>query len=94
MAKAFGGDSLMAISLVKLPRAGDPDVDLILTLEKLLEEEKTGELQGIAYAAMYSVNEFKVDWEGRSTALPLLGAITMLSYTFSNALDSIPPEED
>ena len=85
----------MAISLVtKLPQSGDPDVDLIMTLEKLLKEAKTGELQGIAYAAMYTVNEFKVDWEGRSTALPLLGAITMLSYSFSNALDSIPPVED
>ncbi len=84
----------MVLSLVtKLPQKSDPDKDLILGLEKLLDEAKSGELQGIAFAAMYSTGEFKTDWDGTATALPMMGAIAMLSYAFSQAIDSLPQED-
>ncbi len=84
----------MTLTLVTtLPQKGGPDKDLVAGLERLLAEAKSGELQGIAFAAMYSTGEFKTDWDGTATCLPMLGAIAMLSYGFSHAIDSLPEED-
>ena len=80
------------ISLVP-PKLSQPDPDLIADLERLLKEAKSGDLEGLAWAAVYS-GYFLVDWDGTSSCLTLNGAIGMLAHDFAEAINQIPFEEE
>lgn len=67
--------------------AGDPNPDIVETLERLLEQARSGELRGIAYAACKVGDVTATGWDGSDGSRhPLSTAIAVLNSRYSRAL--------
>lgn len=66
---------------------GDANPEIVETLERLLEEAKSGELRGIAYAACKVGDVTATGWNGSDGSRhPLSTAIAVLNSRYSRAL--------
>ena len=66
---------------------GDPNPDLVETLERLLDSAKSGELRGIAYAGCKVGDATVTGWDGSDgTRHPLSTAIAILQSRYARAL--------
>lgn len=66
---------------------GEPDPEIIATLEGLLERAKSGELTGLAYATVTLDGTQGTGWQGvAGTRHPLGTAVMMLSHRYASAL--------
>jgi len=75
------------ISLAPGNVPGEPDPDIIATLEGLLERAKSGEMTGIAYATVAIDGTQGTGWNGvAGTRHPLGTAVMMLSYRYAQRL--------
>lgn len=64
-----------------------PDEGVIKTLERLLEEAKSGEVQSIAYACSYPAFNTSSGWAGmRKTDVLILGELTLLTRDIQDGL--------
>lgn len=66
------------------PPEGEINLDLIAKLEELLELAKTGNLTGIAYAALYPGDFTGYNEAGRTTRA-MIGALVMLQFDMCKA---------
>jgi hypothetical protein len=66
---------------------GDPNPEIIEILEKLLEDARSGELRGIAYASCKVGDVTATGWNGSDGSRhPLSTAISVLNSRWSRAL--------
>lgn len=66
---------------------GEPNPEIVETLERLLEEAMSGELRGIAYAACKVGDVTATGWNGSDGSRhPLSTAIAVLNSRYSRAL--------
>ena len=66
---------------------GQPNQDLIDTLERLLAEAKSGDLRALAIATVREGNITGTGWDGSDgTRHPLSSAIMMLHSRYASAL--------
>jgi len=66
---------------------GQPNPDMVETIERLLEDAKSGELRGFAYAAFKNGCLTVTGWEGSDGSRhPLSSAIAMLQHRYTAAL--------
>lgn len=66
---------------------GQPNPDMVETLEGLLEQAKSGELRGIAYATIRTGDVTGTGWEGSDGSRHWLSsAILMLHHRYAAAL--------
>lgn len=69
----------MAAKVEALP-ANQPQQDLVLQLERLLEEARSGELQGIAYAVTYVASEVSHGWFFHNNRMRLIGELEQVKW--------------
>lgn len=66
---------------------GEPNLDMVEELERLLSEARSGELRGIAYATFKMGGSTGTGWSGSDgSRLPLGAAIMMLHSRYGEAL--------
>lgn len=67
--------------------AGEPNPDIVETLEQLLADAKSGDLRAIAYATCRIGNVTGTGWEGSDgTRNPIAAAIMILGHRYAEAL--------
>ena len=66
---------------------GEPNPEIVETLERLLDEARSGELRGIAYAACKVGDVTATGWDGSDGSRhPLSTAIAVLNSRYARAL--------
>ncbi len=65
----------------------EPVSDLIKTLEGLLEQARTGELQALAYCTVRASGKIGTGWNGGAgTRFPLGSAVAILAVRYANGM--------
>lgn len=66
---------------------GEANPDMVATIERLLEQAKSGELRGFAYATFAIGDITGTGWEGSDGSRhPISSAIAMLQHRYTEAL--------
>jgi hypothetical protein len=71
--------NVVSISGDRVPQAGEPNPRLVESLEDLLERARSGEVQGVAYAALDRDNLAHWCCGGLVGCYSVLGALTCLT---------------
>jgi hypothetical protein len=75
------------VSLGGEPIHGEPNGDLVQTLEGLLEDARSGKLRALAYCTVRNTDLIGTGWDGSSgTRYPLGSAILILQSRYANGL--------
>lgn len=69
------------------PANGQPQQDLIVALERLLEAAKTGEIQAVAFAIINDDRAVSTAWKGGFVSNELMAAVAWLYFRYGRAFD-------
>lgn len=79
--------SVIALPGYTVPLAqGEPNKDVIIQLEKLLEKAKSGHLQAIAFCTFTSCKETTCGWVPGEYKHQIASAILTMSHEYTKAL--------
>lgn len=69
------------------PITRQPQNDVIEVLERILEEAKTGDVQGITFALIKHDSSIATGWKGEYVANTMMAAVSWLLFRFGNAFN-------